>query len=344
MLILAQRDRWPCDVHQKQELPGNATRVSVRTVARLHFGFTSLSNDMGRCYGSIGLALERPFTNIEVFGSNKFEVIGGNREKILWMVKEFSERYDIQPRLTIKVETGIPEHSGLGSGTQLALAVGVSLAKMHNIVADAGELAGVMGRGSRSGIGIAAFESGGFIIDAGHKHGARHGPDQRPTIVFRHDFPADWCFLVVIPSAKRGLNGMGENAAFASLSPSITVSEKICRLTHLKLIPALIEKDIAEFGSALTEIDQKTGSYFADAQGGVYGEDVTGEIVDFMLRAGAYGAGQSSWGPAIYGLVDGSCAGSTEAALKAFMERTGRKGAVFVAQARNRGAEIDVES
>ena len=41
-------------------------RVSVDTGCRLHLGFTNLSDDVGRCYGSLGVALDRPSTTVVV--------------------------------------------------------------------------------------------------------------------------------------------------------------------------------------------------------------------------------------------------------------------------------------
>lgn len=319
-------------------------RVVVKTVSRLHFGFTSLSADMGRCFGSIGLALDSPTTNVEVSEGDTLEISGGNSEKILFFVKRFAERYAVDPRVFVAVRDNIPEHTGLGSGTQLALAIGVALAKIHKINADIPELSGVMGRGRRSGIGIGAFELGGFIIDAGHKNRPDHAPLRPPTIVFRRDFPDNWCFVIVIPDVKRGLNGPGENRVFQSLSPSRTISGEICRLTHLRLLPALIEEDIMEFGIGLTEIDRQTGMYFKNAQGGIYGESSSNEILDCMLEAGARGVGQSSWGPAIYGLAEAACANTVEGEVKSCLKNAGREGTVLIARGCNRGAQIDVQT
>ena len=124
-----------------------------------------------------------------------------------------------------------------------------------------------------------------------------------PTVVWRHDFPADWCFVIAIPAGGEGLSSHGEEGVFASLTPSVHISEEVCRITQLLLMPALVERDIESFGRAMTAIDRKTGAYFSDVQGGLYSHEATNETVAAMLREGAFGAGQSSWGPAVYGLV-----------------------------------------
>jgi len=316
-------------------------KVSVETGSRLHMGFTNLSEDVGRSYGSIGVTLDRPRTTVVLERSNTLDIAGENSERIWAYVRRFSEYFSVQPDVTVDVRDRIPEHAGLGSGTQLALALGMALATMSGVRADVHEVARAMGRGRRSGVGVAAFDVGGSIIDAGHKkNGAASG--SIPTIVFRRNFPSEWRFVVAIPGSRGGLSGPGEEKAFRLLSASTRVSEEICRLTQLRLMPALVEEDIQEFGDALTAIDRKTGAYFADVQGGVYGGGDTGELIETMLEAGAYGAGQSSWGPAVYGLVDQDGATRVEEEARALLDKTQRGGSVFVARGRNVGARINV--
>lgn len=314
-------------------------RVSVTTGSRLHVGFTNLGEDAGRHYGSIGVALDFPRTTIVLRTHDTLHVIGEEQEQIQDHVRRFCDHFRVEPRVSIEILERVSEHKGLGSGTQLALALGTGLAKVLDVQASTPELAGAMGRGRRSGIGVAAFQTGGFIIDAGRKKG-RDGAVEAPTVVFRRNFPSAWRFVVAIPGAKRGLNGSGEEGVFGALSPPVRISEEICRLTQLKLMPALVEEDIEEFGNALTAIDQRTGLYFASVQGGVYGYGEAAGIIAAMLHAGVYGAGQSSWGPAVYGLVDEHRAACVEEEVRRFMRENGMGDRVFVTWGRNRGAEI----
>ena len=68
----------------------------------------------------------------------------------------------------VKIEDTLPGHVGLGSGTQLALSIFSGIAKLYNIKIDIRKEAPKLGRGGRSGVGVAAFEKGGFIVDSGH--------------------------------------------------------------------------------------------------------------------------------------------------------------------------------
>lgn len=317
-------------------------QITVKTVCRLHFGFLDLVGDLGRSYGSIGVALENPRTVVAATKAERLTIEGGNRNNILRFVRSFSEHYQVMPAARIRLLESIPEHSGLGSGTQLALAVTTALARLYGIDTDARRISTIMGRGKRSGVGIASFESGGFIVDAGRKTTSKDSHNTPPKIMFRHDFPVGWCFVIAIPQTEKGLFGEEEDRAMNSLKSSKTISEEICRLTQTKLLPSLIERDIEEFGAALTEIDLRTGMFFKERQGGVYRGRLLKSLVEFMLCSGAHGAGQSSWGPAIYGLVDETRASDLAQRMRSFLFRKNIRGQVFVSRCSNRGAEVSV--
>ena len=81
--------------------------------------------------------------------------------------------------------------------------------------------------------------------------------------------------------------------------------EKISWVLLMKMLPALVEKDIANFGQALTGIQYMVGDCFASVQGGRFSNPLSEKVVDFLLDRGAAGVGQSSWGPTVYGLIQG---------------------------------------
>jgi predicted sugar kinase len=108
----------------------------------------------------------------------------------------------------------------------------------------------------------------------------------------------------------------------------------------MSLLPALKEKDLKTFGSALTQIQQIVGDCFASAQGGRFSSSLSAEFVSFMLKHGAFGAGQSSWGPTVYGLVEGKTeAEKLSLEVQDFLHKTSG-GQVFCTNANNRGAYI----
>jgi beta-ribofuranosylaminobenzene 5'-phosphate synthase len=318
-------------------------RVSVLTGCRLHLGFTNLGDDAGRCFGSLGVSLDRPSTSVVVEDGCDRGVVGDDPGQIGACMQRFCDHYQVDPQVSVEVLESIPQHVGLGSGTQLALAIGLGLAAVCGIDADVRDVAVAMGRAQRSGVGTAAFRTGGFVIDAGRRQGGTH-PESAPTVVWRCDFPSDWRFLIVIPAAARGLSGCSEEAVFSALSPSVRISEELCRITQLGLMPALVEHDIDAFGRALTDVDRKTGAYFSDVQGGVYAGNDTSAVIEALLSAGARGAGQSSWGPAVYGLVHERDVAGMEVAVRDSLEQSGVAAQVVVSRGRNTGAHVVVPS
>jgi predicted sugar kinase len=81
------------------------------------------------------------------------------------------------------------------------------------------------------------------------------------------------------------------------------VEDALCRLVLLGLLPALAEADLAAFGEALADFNLRVGEMFAPVQGGPYSNPRIGELVEFIRREGVPGAGQSSWGPAVFAIV-----------------------------------------
>jgi beta-RFAP synthase len=314
-------------------------KVTVTAGARLHLGFTNLSDDTGRSCGSLGVALDRPTTTVVV--DDEAAVAEYPSALVGDYVRRFAEHFGVASRVSVTVHESIPSHVGLGSGTQLALAIGRGLAEVLGISATTWDIALALGRCRRSGIGAATFEGGGFVVDAGHRTRGE-GAGRRPAIVWQRELPADWRFVVAVPDAIRGMNGGTEEGVFRELTPSVRISEAICRITQVRLMPALVEEDIAEFGAALTDIDRKTGEYFAAFQGGVYGEGGAGRAIAAMLAAGARGVGQSSWGPAVYGLAHAREAERLEADVRRSLEDDGVSAAVFVTWGRASGARVDV--
>jgi beta-ribofuranosylaminobenzene 5'-phosphate synthase len=312
--------------------------VTIKTPSRIHLGLIDLNGSLGRVYGSIGLALNSPPVVLEAKNADKLRVIGQDAERVSALVKRFCEAYNVDSNVEVNVQQAIPEHSGLGSGTQLALSVATALSYIHKLSVDVRDLARTMGRGKVSGIGIEAFKHGGFIIDAGVKVGSE---GEIPSPIYRINFPKDWTFVLAIPSAARGLFGEKEESAFKKVIPaSPDIAREVCRLLQMKMLPALMEKDIATFGKALMEVDKTVGLYFEGVQDGIYSDAGTQKLVESMLAAGAYGAGQRSWGPAVYGLVEDSGAQKLEAAVEAFMKETCTECSIIRTHANNAGAKI----
>ncbi|WP_044350923.1 beta-ribofuranosylaminobenzene 5'-phosphate synthase family protein [Dethiosulfatarculus sandiegensis] len=314
--------------------------IRLRSISRLHFGFLDLNGDLGRKYGSLGLALTNPAYTLSLKPHHDLKVVNGPKRRTVACLEGLARHFRQKPLFKVEFSEEIPSHTGLGSGTQLHLALAKTATTMWGLNLDIKELASLVSRGRRSGVGVFAFDQGGFILDAGHNTDCLN-KGQPPLMLMRLEFPTDWCFVLAIPQELKGLSGSKENETLATLKPSRMISQDICRFTVMKLLPSLIERDIKEFGCALTEIDRRTGMFFQAAQDGIYSESGAEDIVGYMLQAGAYGAGQSSWGPAIYGLSTQDEAPMVAKRVTEFFSKKLISGKVFIAQPDNRGVQMD---
>jgi beta-ribofuranosylaminobenzene 5'-phosphate synthase len=324
-------------------------KVTVKTPARLHLGLLDTNGELGRIYGSIGVAIQHPNVELEAQTAGHLTVSGLERARVESYARGFLEAVPLPSGVHLSLKSSIPSHVGLGSGTQLALAVGSALARLAGQEMNAVEIAGLMGRGVHSGIGTAAFQSGGFILDGGHllDAGLSSGPSREsprprvPRATFQHPIPDEWRFVIAIPQTPPGISGEMEKHAFDALpSTPTSLAEKISRLVLIKMLPALIDQDVQNFGAALTEVQRLVGDCFAGVQGGRFANPASGRIISFFLDREACGAGQSSWGPAVYALVAGQPAADQLAAeTRNFLPELGG-GATFIVSADNRGAQI----
>jgi beta-RFAP synthase len=296
----------------------------VEAPARLHFGVLDLRGDLGRSFGGLGAAIPSPSLLIEARRADRLSAEGPDADRAI----EFAERWQAHHGRTggahFIIHRAIPSHSGLGSGTQLGLAVARALGELHGVAADPVELARSTGRGRRSAIGTWTFARGGFIVEGGR----RPGSEAIAPLLARFAIPPSWRCVVAVPSGGRGLSGEAEAQAFEKLPPPPQKEvERVAHLVLMQLLPALVEADLPSFGDALSQVQRITGAWFAAQQGGVFAPGPTERLVEDMASWGALGVGQSSWGPAAYGLVE-SDAKATELARQV-RDRLGAKGQVF---------------
>ena len=316
-------------------------KISIRSPARLHLGLIDPSGVSGRRFGSIGVAIDEPAVRIQAERSNGIVVSKSKRVEVSTIeVENFAKRVlgrcGIKGGIKIEVETDIPKHVGLGSTTQIALSVGTAATKLYGIESSPRDLAGLLGLGKISGIGTAAFEAGGFIVDCGI--GKKQGV---PPVLARLDFPEDWRFVVVTPSERRGLDEREEKRVLRGISVPPGRVSSICKLLFMKMIPAVVEREIESFGKALTEIQILVGKSFARYQHGLFYSRLGERLTKFLLKKGARGIGQSSWGSTVYGIVEGEGEGKKlEGEVKRFMVERGVRGNVYCVAANNVGASI----
>jgi beta-ribofuranosylaminobenzene 5'-phosphate synthase len=313
--------------------------VSITAHARLHLGFLDLEGGLGRRYGGLGLGLEAPATRLVVTRADALVVEGVEAERARAHLNALCEAHGRQPRFRLTVETTIPAHAGLGSGTQLALAVGRAFALMEGLPLTAAGIASTLSRGARSGIGIGTFDHGGLVLDGGRGAGTAV-----PPVLARLPFPDDWRVLLIFDPATRGVHGPEERRAFQTLPPfPASTAAHLCRLVVMQALPAVAEADLPAFGGAIEEIQAVMGRHFAPAQGGSpYTSGKVAAVLAWLQVRGVRCVGQSSWGPTGFAFFPNELAARD---VMEALQRTGLTGTLTLAieKARNRGADIFVK-
>jgi beta-RFAP synthase len=231
-------------------------------------------------------------------------VEGADTDRVMTIAAHFCAQARVRARASIQVMETIPAHVGLGSGTQIALAVATGLARLHRLDLPAETLCRMMGRARRSGVGFHLFHRGGLAIDAGHEGSTTSvSPDTVPPLLARHEVPEAWRVLLLLPRSGPSISGEAEDEAFRRMGPVPEgTSGRIGRLVTGEIGPAVTARDLDRFGKALAEIQDLVGACFAPVQGGPF-HPLAAPIVRRLRETGVAGAGQSSWGPAAYGFA-----------------------------------------
>jgi beta-ribofuranosylaminobenzene 5'-phosphate synthase len=309
--------------------------VFVESSARLHFGVLDLRGSRGRWFGGIGASVAKPMLRLSASRADTLSAQGEDADRAREFARLFLAHHRLRGGADIRVHTTLPPHVGLGSGTQLALAVARALAELYGVESDARALARAVGRGKRSAIGTWTFEDGGLVVEGGR----RAGSDECGPLIARVPIPSTWFCILAIPEGAPGISGAGEAEAFATLpAPSEGDVERVAHIVLMSLLPALAEADLPGFGLALSEVQEITGQWFASVQGGTFAPGGSADLVRRLRAWGASGVGQSSWGPAVYGIVEGHEA--AERLAGRVVDYMGSSAVVFASPFRSEGARV----
>lgn len=309
--------------------------VFVEASARLHLGVLDLRGARGRWFGGIGASVAKPTLLLSAARADTLVVHGEDAARAREFASRFLAHHQLRGGALVHVHRALPSHVGLGSGTQLALAVARAISELHSVESDARSLAAAVGRGKRSAIGTWTFDDGGLVVEGGR----RGDSDECAPLIARVPIPSSWRCVLAIPEGPPGISGVGEAEAFAQLpAPPERDVERVAHIVLMSLLPSLADADLAGFGRALSEVQEITGRWFAPVQGGTFAPGASADLVRRLTEWGAFGVGQSSWGPAVYGIVDG------DDAMNRLADRAvdviGSSAAVFASPFRSDGAHV----
>jgi beta-ribofuranosylaminobenzene 5'-phosphate synthase len=345
--LIAIRETFPYNSFQDER------RVVVQTPSRIHITLTDLTGCCSRVDGGVGIALDEPNIVLEAERAKDLTVVRvpcsgdaaeESADRALTAARAVREHFGLGgARLSIR--GGYNLHVGLGGGTQLGIAAGKAISELYNRRVTAREIASIVNRGGTSGIGTAAFETGGFIIDGGHSFGAGlEKTDFRPSsaskgirppaVIARHDFPLSWRIVLAIPNIPRGAHGRREADIFKEYCPvSLSEVHELCYQIMVRLLPSVVEENLDEFGGAINRV-QELGFKKVEV---MLQHPLVRRLMEEMRGAGAACAGLSSFGPTVYAVTD-TQARDIESAANEAMRTVG--GEVLITRSRNEGARV----
>ncbi|WNY23839.1 hypothetical protein MmiHf6_11610 [Methanimicrococcus hongohii] len=314
-------------------------------------GLIDMNGGLGRLDGSVGLALAEGGISLRAKPADSVIVTVRSEDgSVRPCEPNFAAQIAGIAAAVLPENAGIEfeflspvrQHVGLGSGTQIALSTAMAVNDIYGLNKSVKELAQITRRGGTSGIGVLAFEHGGFLVDSGHKMADKNGflPSSRSTappadLLLRMDFP-DWDVVVAIPP-KVGINGEEEKQFFQSVCP--VPMEEVRETSHIilmQMLPSILEQDIVGLGNAVNSL-QKLG--FKKHEVAVQPPEIK-SVIDFMLKSGLHGAGISSFGPAVYGFSEDRK--QSNEIKSVLLEKMPEGSEVLVTKANNKGAEYHV--
>jgi beta-RFAP synthase len=319
-------------------------RIRVAAPARLHLGFLDPAATLGRRFGSVGLVVEGLETVVEISRSLRdvFDAADGGTAALGRAVdhlRTLREATHCSDPVHLTLRRAPPMHSGLGSGTQLALATGRAFCGLFNLGLDSGAIAALLGRGARSGVGIAGFDHGGLLLDGGPR-----ADGSAAALLSRIAMPAGWRVILVLDPRVQGLSGASERAALATLPPlPHAVSAEICHEVLMRLLPGAAAAEFEPFAAGVSHVQRLLGEHFAAAQQGRrFTSAAVGTLVDWIGANATAGIGQSSWGPAGFAVVRSAQAARQVLAAAQDAGVVDPALDVSVTAPRNRGATVTV--
>jgi beta-ribofuranosylaminobenzene 5'-phosphate synthase len=311
--------------------------VRVTAASRLHFGLWSLGGAGGREFGGVGAMIEQPALQLSLHESDHFHARGSADRRTLEFALRWAQFHRRElPHCLIEIQKPIPEHAGLGSGTQLGLAIAAGLNAISDLPSQTPqELALSVGRGLRSAVGTYGFVFGGLIVEQG-----KSAQEPISPLDCRIDVPQSWRLVLVRPRSLRGLAGIDESEAFRLL-PAITpqMTDQLIAEARDRLVPAAATGDFEQFAESVYHYGRLSGECFAARQGGPYNGPILTALVERIRGLGHVGVGQSSWGPTLFVAVSSQAAGES---LAHELKRDDDDLEITVTPPANQGARIEV--
>ena len=331
-------------------------KIRVTTPCRIHLSLIDENGYTGRVDGGIGLMLDRPNVIFEASNSAKEFKIEAHKyyresiEVINEIASKVFKTFNISNKnFHFNLKRYFPSHVGLGSKTQLSLAIATAITKLKNLThLTMDEITKLVERGGTSGIGWRGFETGGFILDGGHDFGKGKEKETflpssastaaNPALtIFTQKIPENWRFVLVIPNVKKGAYGDEEIIVFQNNAP--IPRNEVNEVSHqiiMKIIPGIMKNDLKCFGEGLKRI-QNIGFKKIEIS---LQHKVVKDLLKFFEDYGLKAYGMSSFGPSVVGVVESDS--EAEILLREVQKKQKNGGGhIYICKPNNTGAKIE---
>jgi beta-ribofuranosylaminobenzene 5'-phosphate synthase len=283
--------------------------MMTRVVApsRLHFGLFHVpvggeTQEGQRAYGGVGLMIDTPGLVVTAKPSDTWQFEGPLASRAQNFAMKFMQTVDEEHRrpFQVLVERCPKEHTGLGVGTQLGLAVAKALAVGIDMLdCSSKSLAARIGRGERSAVGVHGFDSGGLVIEGG-----KFAQGEISELVESIKLPEKWRVVLLTAPSPAEWHGSREQLAFETAKSGHRLT--LQWLAETAILPAARAGKLKAFSEAIHEFNRLAGEPFAKIQGGPYSSPAIDELIADLRKLGISAVGQSSWGPTVFAIVGDS--------------------------------------
>lgn len=272
-------------------------KVIVDSPARLHLGFYGINKDLDYSFGSIGLAINAFRTVVSASFTKKTQSSLSHTK--LDEINKMLKTKNIKKSYVLEIIKSPRKHIGLGSGTQLSLCFIHAINILFNLKLSKDECIRLSLRGKRSGIGIGAFYSGGFVVD-GRKKDSLY-----PKTLFNLKFPKHWHIILVNDTSRRGSFGTKESEFFDNKKNNKeTINKELSYILMMGLFPSILYEDFSNFCDNLYHYQKMTSRFYKSNQKDTYLSNDIAKVIKFATHSGFNGVGQSSWGPLSYIFIE----------------------------------------
>lgn len=288
--------------------------IKIECFGRINLGIIDLSDNPYRIDGTHGFYTDLSIAEISINRASKTSIIIDSmyKEQFVEVINrciEYLKKLDVYCDVCVSVVSKYNRHIGLGSGTQISMAIVEAFNCEFSLKMNINQKAQIAGSGGTSSVGVYCFERGGYVLDAGRLFPEEKnsiGPsekyrfDKLPTLIANYHMPK-WKMFLLIPKTDYYIEGEIEQQLFKKYTPiPESETEKICKWILKGIIPAIIEKNFESFCYSIERI-MKLG--FRSREINYYGSCILDRI-KMMTEIGAKGVGMSSFGPTVFGFFE----------------------------------------